>query len=229
MRLAKWPPWAPNDNTSVSWSHNSYRPLVVMSFRADHYFHGDDVLGYHITNVVVHVLACVAGLFLLGAVLGPRRWLHSLLAASLFAVHPIHTEVVANITSRAETMCGVVVLGAMALYLRLVPAAAPGQGGGPPRSSWVSVLACLVTSALIIVGALCKETALVVPVVVLCLDILCRSAAAVVETPVGTSSLRSAAAYLKACILGCSRGRVLFWVLFQVVLLYARVALLSSG
>jgi hypothetical protein len=301
MRLAKWPPWGPGENTTQQWSHNSYRPLVVMSFRADHYFFDKEVVGYHVTNVVVHVLACVAALFLLEGVLGRGRWLHSLAAASLFAVHPVHTEVVANITSRAETMCGVLVLAAGALYLRLVPVA-PSPADGPPASQgdsgttpsvgtasgatsgsgsgsgsssssssstaattatasdgdgdsgvdgregrqggagsrgpsgsvptggvWASVVACSLTATLIVVAALCKETALVMPVIIVGLDILCRSPAVHVESAPGTGPLGSAAAFVKACLLRCSWGRVTFWVVFQVVFLYARVALLSSG
>jgi hypothetical protein len=38
-------------------SHKSYRPLVVLTFRWNHMWHGTDVWGYHAVNVLCHAVA----------------------------------------------------------------------------------------------------------------------------------------------------------------------------
>ncbi len=41
-------------------SHKSYRPLTVLTFRMDHYFHGLSADGYHVSNIIIYALACLA-------------------------------------------------------------------------------------------------------------------------------------------------------------------------
>ena len=42
-------------------SHKSYRPITVLSFRANHWIHGLDPTGYHVVNVLLHaVVSAVA-------------------------------------------------------------------------------------------------------------------------------------------------------------------------
>ena len=77
-------------------SHKSYRPLTVLSFRMNHVVHGLDPLGYHIVNVSLHTV-CTILVWVTSSVLvfknGSTSGL-SFLAATIFAVHPIHTEAV---------------------------------------------------------------------------------------------------------------------------------------
>ena len=40
-------------------SHKSYRPLTVLSFRANHAVGQLDPYGYHVVNVLLHALVCV--------------------------------------------------------------------------------------------------------------------------------------------------------------------------
>ncbi len=73
-------------------SHKSYRPLVVLSFRANRLLHGLWPFGFHLINTVLH--AVVSGLYCW--VLGRLRlnWNIVMTASLLFASHPIHTEAV---------------------------------------------------------------------------------------------------------------------------------------
>jgi tetratricopeptide (TPR) repeat protein len=85
-------------------SGGRYRPLSLLTFALEYELFGDSPLPGHIGNVVLYGLTSV----LLFLVL--TRWFgrHSLIpfaAALLFVVHPIHTEVVANIKSRDEILC----------------------------------------------------------------------------------------------------------------------------
>jgi tetratricopeptide (TPR) repeat protein len=94
------------------------RPLVNLSFAANYAISGASVLGYHVVNIAIHLLA---GLTLFGIV---RRTLRRLgdanallvawLAAALWTVHPLQTESVTYMVQRAESMMGLFYL--LALY-----------------------------------------------------------------------------------------------------------------
>ncbi len=36
------------------WTHNSYRPLTILSFRWDHWRHGLTPSGYRVTSIALH-------------------------------------------------------------------------------------------------------------------------------------------------------------------------------
>ena len=84
-------------------SHKSYRPLTVLTYRYfNHYFSGLDPTGYHVVNVVLHAIASVLFLFVVGVVLGYGRW--ATYAALLFATHSIHTEAVSALISMINSV-----------------------------------------------------------------------------------------------------------------------------
>lgn len=83
-------------------SSGRYRPLFFVSLSFEYALWGYRPAGYHLTNVLLH--AANAGMFF---VLARRYGLDRMLAglaAVLFAVHPVHTEAVANIIGRQELM-----------------------------------------------------------------------------------------------------------------------------
>lgn len=92
-----------------------YRPLVSMSFAIENYLHGDRPWIFHLVNVLLHAGAA-AMVALLGLRLGGQivAWISGL----LFAVHPVHVEVVAGLVGRAESACALVTLAAICLFLR---------------------------------------------------------------------------------------------------------------
>jgi Flp pilus assembly protein TadD len=89
---------------------NLYRPLTVATYWLDFRLFGDSPRGYHFINLMVHG-AVTSLLFLLFFRLSGSE-LASVVAAILFAVHPIHTEAVVNIAGRAELLAALFVLGA---------------------------------------------------------------------------------------------------------------------
>jgi hypothetical protein len=232
------------------WTHNSYRPFTVLTLRANYAMSGHTAWSYHGTNVVVHGAVCLAALWLLRCVMGGRRGGHAVLAAALFAAHPVHTEVVANVASRAETLSGGLTLAAMAVYLGCTDP-------GVPRAHTTTVLlACaLLTTA----AVLCKETGLVTPAMLMCVEAL-RSVAqflavwhgravppaqaaapAPVAAPAPGPPATPAPAPPPPGLLGAVRAwfawpptlgtlaRLGVLAALQCGLLYARVAVLSSG
>ncbi|GFU19321.1 protein O-mannosyl-transferase TMTC3 [Trichonephila clavipes] len=70
-------------------SHKSYRPLCVLTFRINYALHQLNPWGYHLFNIILHVLVCVLYLRMCQLFLPATA---SFIAALLFAVHPIHTE-----------------------------------------------------------------------------------------------------------------------------------------
>ena len=92
-----------------------YRPLNLSTYLVDAFLYGNHAVGFHLTNAVLHVLAVVA-LYLVSLELLGRRDA-ALLAALLFAVHPINTEAVNFISARNSILATLFVLSALLVYL----------------------------------------------------------------------------------------------------------------
>jgi protein O-mannosyl-transferase len=142
-----------------------YRPLASFSYAVDWLLSGGSPAWFHAVNVAWNVVACVLVFLMLAVFVQP---VPALLGAALFAVHPVHTEAVANVVGRAEIMAAVFSLGAMLLWLgdpsrrgpRLVDTEVPRSR---PR---VAALALLFALAL-----LSKESAIMLPALLALLDI----------------------------------------------------------
>jgi len=82
-----------------------YRPLSLVMFAIEYQVFGPIPAAGHLFNVLVFA-GCVVFLFLfLNKFFNGEKTSIAFIAALLFAVHPIHTEVVANIKSRDELLC----------------------------------------------------------------------------------------------------------------------------
>ena len=66
-----------------------YRPITTTSFALDYSLWGTNPFGYHLTNLLLHILNVILIYFLINR-LGGRGL--AFLAALFFAAHPIHTE-----------------------------------------------------------------------------------------------------------------------------------------
>ena len=85
-----------------------YRPLLLINFNLENHLFQDWIIGYHLVNIFTHLLA---SLLLFGFLLhlvrklggsGKTAMLAALLAAAIFAVHPVHTEVVNTVFNRSS-------------------------------------------------------------------------------------------------------------------------------
>ncbi len=63
-----------------------------------------DMHARHVVNVLLYVLSVIVLLYFLRTIVFPGNYIVPFLTAILFLVHPIHTEVVANVKSRDEIM-----------------------------------------------------------------------------------------------------------------------------
>ncbi len=95
-----------------------YRPLPLAIFAALRGLFGVQPLPGHLLNIVLFAL-CVALLYrFIIQLAGKEHRITAFAAALLFAVHPVHTEVVANIKSCDELLCFAFAMGALQCLLR---------------------------------------------------------------------------------------------------------------
>jgi protein O-mannosyl-transferase len=101
-------------------SNDLYRPLSLVMFAIEYQvFDGSPAAG-HVINVIFFA-GCVVLLFLFFNTLFERKKpAAAFIAALLFAVHPVHTEVVANIKSRDELLCFFFALSSLIIFMNYV-------------------------------------------------------------------------------------------------------------
>lgn len=129
-------------------SHKSYRPLTVLTFRLNFLFSELNAVSYHLLNLLLHAVVCVIFLKVCKLFLDNRT---SLIAALLFAVHPIHTEAVTGVVGRAELLSSIFLLAAFLSYTK---------SKGPDNSIvWTPIAAAVF---LVAVATLCKEQGITV-------------------------------------------------------------------
>uniref|UniRef100_A0A673HT89 Protein O-mannosyl-transferase TMTC3 n=1 Tax=Sinocyclocheilus rhinocerous TaxID=307959 RepID=A0A673HT89_9TELE len=129
-------------------SHKSYRPLTVLTFRLNYLFSELSSSSYHLLNVVLHAVVCVLFLHFCRLLLDRRT---SLIAALLFAVHPIHTEAVTGVVGRAELLSSIFLLAAFLAYTK--------SKGTDHSIVWTPIIS---TVFLVAVATLCKEQGITV-------------------------------------------------------------------
>jgi Flp pilus assembly protein TadD len=146
---------------------NLYRPLTILSFALNHAVGGLRPFGYRVVNLILHVLVTVMVVWLCRRACGgePPRIATTapLVGGLLFAVHPIHTEVLGYVVGRAELLAAAGSLGCVLLFL--MARAREGEAGrGMHGGLAVASLACFAA------GFLAKENAVVAPLLALAAD-----------------------------------------------------------
>jgi tetratricopeptide (TPR) repeat protein len=87
------------------FQNENYRPLSLVMFAIEWEVMGESPATGHFFNVLFFALGAIMLFFFLDKLFDRQRTGLAFIAALLFALHPIHTEVVANIKSRDEVMC----------------------------------------------------------------------------------------------------------------------------
>jgi tetratricopeptide (TPR) repeat protein len=92
-----------------------YLPLTFLSLAVDYHFWKLDLWGYHLTNIILHVLNTLLLLYLF------RQWAKdeqvAFVAALLFALHPIQVESVAWLSERKNLLATFFFLAAFISFL----------------------------------------------------------------------------------------------------------------
>ncbi len=95
---------------------NYYRPMMTFTYLLLWQTFGDLPFGYHLFNILLNTLV-VAGVYLAGKELF-NSWPTAAVAASLFAIHPIHTEPVAWIAGVPDLEATLLFVFAFFIYAR---------------------------------------------------------------------------------------------------------------
>ena len=144
------------------------RPLVNLSYAVDTMIWGRIPLGYHVTNLVLHAINVMLVFWVALLAADDRRrqrdavWtggapqVIGFASAVVFAVHPMMTEAVGYVTGRSE------VLFSFFFLLGLLSGRRWMLGGG--RRWWAACVASWIA------GVLAKETAAMLPAVLLAYD-----------------------------------------------------------
>jgi hypothetical protein len=142
------------------------RPLPYLTFAIDKSLWGDRPAGFHLTNLLVHVVAALAVYELARlTLLAPRlrsRWGDravplAMIIAMAWAVHPLQTQAVTYVYQRIESMAGMFCLMSLVAYAR---AAATGWPRGLLAASVAAAAAAMAS----------KENAVVLPLLILAYD-----------------------------------------------------------
>ncbi len=140
------------DASGVWWTPDGllpfYRPLAILSFAVDYRIWGLNPFGYHLTNLLLHVLCTYLAYSISARLIGGGRW--GLLAAAIFTIHPAHMEALLWVSGRFDLMVCAATMAAVLAHLKWQANAAHFGWG----------LAFFVFFGM---GLACKETALILP------------------------------------------------------------------
>jgi protein O-mannosyl-transferase len=142
--------WPPEEGASL------YRPLTMLAFAVQWVTGGGSPLAFHLFSAVLYALTCAA-LYMLVAEIASARV--ALVAGLLFAVHPVHVEVFANVVGQAELWVALLIFVATWWFVR-------ARRRGPLTRSDIAVICALYFSA-----CLFKEHAVVLPAILVAAEI----------------------------------------------------------
>jgi len=139
---------------------NYYRPVFLLWLRLNDMLFGAHPSGWHFTTVFLHVLVTLL-VYRLAFRVTDDRWAAGI-AALLFGLHPVHIEAVSWISGVTEPLLGALLVPAFLCYLRRHDSPAKGK-------HWLAL-----SLAFYALAMLAKETALVLPAVILLYELLYR-------------------------------------------------------
>ncbi len=108
-------------------SCNYMRPVGYITWALNYYVHGYDVMGYHLVNIVIHIINGILLFYLFKSTLGIMgygRKLHqpiisiAFFAALLWFVHPIQTQSVSYIVQRINSLAAMFYILSFLLYVK---------------------------------------------------------------------------------------------------------------
>jgi Flp pilus assembly protein TadD len=118
--LSNWPRFfvgyvTPETQTGI------YSPLKTLFHALNYHFFGLNVLGYHIESIIVHALGVFCVYFICRFLVKPyvdiKESLIPILAALIFAVHPVQVELTVSMTGAVDLIGVVFMLASMLFYL----------------------------------------------------------------------------------------------------------------
>lgn len=166
-----------------TYVEGNYHPLTMASFAVDYRFWKLNPRGYHITNIVLHVLATLAVFGFIFLLTGSNEL--SAVTSLFFGIHPLHVESVAWVSGRKDVLYALFYIAACIAYVLWV------RGRRPKAATYAGSL------ALFVLSLLCKGMAVSLPLALLAIDFYLRRKASL-----KTLLLEKAPFFLIALIFG---------------------------
>jgi protein O-mannosyl-transferase len=147
----------------------SGRPLVNLSLALNYHLGGYDTLGYHVVNMILHVLSAALLYGIVRRVLLLERFRAQFGSAAVplafavavvWAIHPLVTDAVEYVSQRTELMMAMFYLATVYASLRCITAE---SGPGRSVAAIGATLAC-------VAGMACKEVMVSAPLMTLLFD-----------------------------------------------------------
>ena len=91
-----------------------YRPIQELSYMIDYHLWGLNVQGYHLTNILLHILNTILLFYFLNCTQVSRPG--TILASLLFLVHPVNAEAVSALAGRGEPLAALFMLLCLIYY-----------------------------------------------------------------------------------------------------------------
>lgn len=135
----------------------SYRPITALSFFLDYAIWGKTPFGYHLTNLLLHILTTLL-VYLLALGISKATDL-ALLVAILFGIHPIQAEVVNSIGYRSDSLVVLFYLSTILAYRKFRTS----------RSRWRKIF-ILISALCFFLALFSKESALSLPFLLILYD-----------------------------------------------------------
>jgi protein O-mannosyl-transferase len=141
------------------------RSLLYLTFSVNYWLGGQNVFGYHLVNIALHILnallvfAIAIRIFRNPATEETTTRLYAFLAAAFFLVHPVQTESVTYVSSRSELLSTLFYLFGFGIFVAMPEV----------RIGFVTALVVLVC---LLVGFGGKETVITLPAIILLYDFL---------------------------------------------------------
>ncbi len=157
-------PGGNNDNPKL------YRPTACFTFGINWYFGKDDVRGYHVFNITIHILTSFVLFLLITKLLSTpalkkrykgNKYFVALLATMLWAINPIQVQAVTYIVQRMASLAAFFYVLGLFFYV---------CGRSAPNLKGLIYYLMVVVSFLLALGS--KENAITLPIAVILIEII---------------------------------------------------------
>jgi len=139
-----------------------YRPVVSATYAIDYALYGLTPKGFHVTNVIVHLIASLLLFKVLLLLFSKSKYANfiALLGALLFVVHPIHTEAVSWVSGRTDSIVTLFFFASFLYYIKF--------SDSDNNNSKFLILSVI----FYFIGLLSKEMIVTMPVIIVLYDFI---------------------------------------------------------
>src|ERR1041384_802734 len=190
--LTSWS-YLPRYFSEHAWAHrdpnmpgNYYRPMVLLWFRVNYWLFGLHQSLWHLMTVLAYLGAVAVVYWMARQLL--RDKISAGVAAMLFALYPLHIETGAWVSGVTEPLLALLLIPLFVFYLKSRRA---WRVRSNPRSSgikWIAASLAFYAAAMLV-----KETAVILPALIVAYELICCSAAVSTEETISEAiTLKSA-------------------------------------